>query len=141
MADRGEDKLVILLVEDNAGDVYLVREALEEAGFPHVLRVVRDGGAALDLLRQQAAEDPAWPDLVILDLNLPGKNGRQVMEAMQDEPRLTGVPVAVLSSSHAESQIGSEFPQLRSTFAAKTPDFRQLVEIIHRFREFAKRPA
>jgi len=130
--------LSILLVEDNLGDVFLVREALREAGFPHVLHVVRDGDAALAFLRAQPAEgEQAKPDLIILDLNLPGKNGRQVLAEMQGEPRLRDLPVAVLSTSHSESNVGKDFPSIRSTFAAKTPSFRKLVEIVRQFNEFA----
>jgi chemotaxis family two-component system response regulator Rcp1 len=81
------------------------------------------------------------PDLVILDLNLPGKTGRQIMAEMEVAAELRALPVAVLTTSHNESGIGKEFPGLRSTFAAKTPDFRQLVEIIERFKEFAKQPS
>jgi CheY-like chemotaxis protein len=135
-----ESGLDILLVEDNAGDVFMVREALEEADFPHVLHVVNDGQAAMDYLRHQAAEGGRWPDLVVLDLNLPGKTGREVMAEMQAEPGLKVLPVAVLTTSPSESQIGRDFPALRSTFAPKTPDFRQLVATIRRFREFAAQP-
>ena len=135
--DKTEGQLDILLVEDNAGDVFMVREALEEAAFPHVLHVVNDGQAALDYLRQQAGPAGQWPDLIVLDLNLPGKTGREVMAEMQAEPELKALPVAVLTTSRSESQIGRDFPALRSTFAAKTPDFQQLVEIVRRFREFA----
>jgi CheY-like chemotaxis protein len=137
VADQTERGLDILLVEDNAGDVFMVREALEEAAFPHVLHVVNDGQAAMDYLRRQAAEGGQWPDLVVLDLNLPGKTGREVMAEMQAEPDLKAVPVAVLTTSRSESQIGRDFPALRSTFASKTPDFQQLVAIVRRFREFA----
>jgi chemotaxis family two-component system response regulator Rcp1 len=137
MVESGREKLVILLVEDNAGDVYLVREALEEAGFPHILHVACDGYEAIDFLHAQAAGGDAWPDLMILDLNLPGKNGREVMAEMQIEPALKRLPVAVLSTSRSECHIGRDFPQLRSTFAAKTPDFKDLVDIVRRFKDFA----
>ena len=136
-----DQEIVILLVEDNAGDVFLVREALEAAGFPHVLHVVNEGTAAMDFLRGQASSGGLLPDLVILDLNLPGKNGRQVMAEMEATPGLKDLPVAVLSTSRGERDIGREFQQLRSTFAAKTPSFQQLVEIIKEFKEFATKPA
>ena len=137
MVESSREKLVILLVEDNAGDVYLVREALEEAGFPHTLHVVCNGCKAIDFLRNQAIGSDTWPDLMILDLNLPGKNGREVMAEMQCEPVLKSLPVAVLSTSRSECHIGRDFPQLYSTFAAKTPDFHELVNIIRRFKDFA----
>ncbi len=132
---QDHDALSILLVEDNAGDVYLVREALAEAGFAHALEVVSDGSSALAYLRGSDGE--RLPDLVILDLNLPGKNGRQVMAEMEASPELKQLPVAVLSTSHCECEIGKDFPLLRSTFAAKTANFRQLVDILKGFRQFA----
>jgi chemotaxis family two-component system response regulator Rcp1 len=141
MVGSESKELVILLVEDNAGDVYMIREALEEAGFPHSLHIVSDGNQAMDFLREQAASGATWPDLMILDLNLPGKTGREVMAEMQLEPVLKKLPVAVLSTSRSESHISRDFPQLRSTFAAKTPDFRQLVDLILHFRDFAVPPA
>src|SRR5512133_2251100 len=128
---------MILLVEDNAGDVFLVREALEEAGFSYDRHVVKDGASALDFLNARASGQHSLPDLVILDLNLPCKNGREVMAEMQAHPQLKSLPVAVLSTSHSECDIGDDFPQLRSTFAAKTSHFGQLVDILRGFRQFA----
>jgi CheY-like chemotaxis protein len=135
-----ERELTILLVEDNAADVYLVREALVATGVPNALHVVRDGVAAMEFLRQAVAGSEP-PDLVILDLNLPRKSGREVMAEIEASPELRDLPVAVLSTSHFENEIGKEFPLLRSTFAAKTPDFRELVEILRRFRDFARASA
>jgi CheY-like chemotaxis protein len=132
-------KFVIVIVEDNAGDVFLVREALDEAAFPHALHVITNGAQAVDFLRQMGTNG-GGPDLVILDLNLPGKTGRQIMAEMETAADLRALPVAILTTSRSESQIGKEFPRLRTTFAAKTPDFRQLVEIIRRFKEFARQP-
>jgi CheY-like chemotaxis protein len=128
----------ILLVEDNAGDVFMVREALDEAGFSHVLNVVNDGYAAMELLHEESGTGRPRLDLIILDLNLPGISGRQVMSEIQSHPSMRVLPVAILTTSRSEAGIVAEFPQLRSTFAAKTPDFRRLVEIIHRFRDFAQ---
>jgi CheY-like chemotaxis protein len=136
-----ERELVILLVEDNAADVYMVREAISEAGIQNTLHVVRDGAAAMEFLRDRAVAGPDRPDLVILDLNLPRKNGREVMAEIQAAPELKDLPVAVLTTSHGESEIGKDFPNLRSTYAAKTSDFSELVEIIRRFRDFARQPA
>ncbi len=132
---------VIVIVEDNPGDVVLVQEALSEAAFPHLLHVVRNGTDAVNVIRKIGADTGGGPDLVILDLNLPGKTGRQVMAEMEEAPDLRALPVAVLTTSRSEGGIGAEFPRLRSTFAAKTPDFRQLIEIVRRFKEFASRPS
>lgn len=130
-------KLGIVLVEDNPGDVLMVREALETADFPYDLQVVRNGAVALAALRDACAREGGGPDLVILDLNLPGKTGRQIMAEMETDADLRALPVAILTTSRGESGIGLEFPGLRTSFAAKTPDFRQLVEIVRCFKDFA----
>ena len=132
---------VIVIVEDNPGDVVLVQEALEEAAFPHALHVVSNGTDAVECMRKVRADAGCGPDLVILDLNLPGKTGRQIMAEMEASEDLRALPVAVLTTSRSERGIGSEFPHLRSTFAAKTPEFAQLVDIVRRFREFASQPS
>jgi two-component system, chemotaxis family, response regulator Rcp1 len=139
--DAPKADLVILLVEDNPGDVFLVREALVEAGFSYDLHVVQDGASALDFLLAHTNGVKPRPDLVILDLNLPCKNGREVMAEMQAHAQLKSLPVAVLSTSCSESDIGLDFPHLRSTFAAKTAQFAQLVDILRNFRQFALQTA
>ncbi|MBP7149057.1 MAG: response regulator [Acidobacteria bacterium] len=129
-------ELIILLVEDNPGDVYLVREALAETGIAHRLHRVEDGQSAIEFLEENRHN--GMPDLVILDLNLPRKNGRQVLAEMQRSDRLRDIPVAVFTTSRSEIGIVREFPLIRSTFAAKTADFGELVEIMRQFQEFAR---
>jgi CheY-like chemotaxis protein len=132
------DTLAILLVEDNMGDVLLFREAAEAAGLKHELRVVGDGLTAMEVILRYAGPDqPARPDLIVLDLNLPGRSGREVLQEMAHLPALRTLPVAVLTTSSSEAGIAADFPELRVDFAAKTPHFRELVEIIHRFARFA----
>jgi CheY-like chemotaxis protein len=132
------DTLAILLVEDNDGDVLLFREAAEAAGLKHELRVVTDGTAAVEVIHQYAgADQPHRPDLIVLDLNLPGCSGREILEEMTNLPALWALPVAVLTTSASEAGIGADFPELRVDFAAKTPHFRDLVEIVNRFARFA----
>jgi len=130
--------LVIVHVEDNPSDVFMVREALEEADIPHTLRVVENGALALGFLRRACA-DGGRPDLVILDLNLPAMSGREILAGIAADPELRALPVAILTTSREESGIGREFPGLRTTFAAKTPDYRELAGIVWRFRDFARR--
>jgi CheY-like chemotaxis protein len=133
-----EETLEIVIVEDNAGDVLLVREALEEAGFAHALTVVASGSGAVEALRRSRAGAGRGPDLVIMDLNLPGRSGRQIMAEMQEAPDLRSLPVAVFTTSPSEIVITGEFPGLHVTFAAKTPHFGELVDIMKRFGEFAR---
>lgn len=125
------------MVEDNPGDVLLAQEALEEGGISCLLAVLNNGSVALDYLRECVKEGGSLPDLVILDLDLPGKDGRAIMSEIQADQDLKQLPVAILTTSHSDRDISREFPQLRSTFAAKTADFQELVAIMCRFNHFA----
>jgi CheY-like chemotaxis protein len=133
------DALTVLLVEDNAGDVYMIREAMGEAGLSYDLHVVDTGIKAIDYLRHRGQFSVApHPDLVILDLNLPAKTGQEVMAEMESSPELSEVPVAVLTTSKSEKDISRRYPGLRSVFAAKTPVVQELVAIVKRFDEFVR---
>lgn len=92
--------LAILLAEDNGGDVFLVRRALEEHAIPHTLEVVPDGARAIDLIGKLGEEKPC-PDLFLLDLNLPSADGHQVLREFRRHPRCQSTPVIVVSSSDA----------------------------------------
>jgi CheY-like chemotaxis protein len=124
------DRVRILLVEDNAADVYLFRKALERADLNFELIVIEDGAEALAFARQDgpsAANPP--PDLAVLDLNLPKNEGVEVLKAMRDNPRLANVPVVITSSSAstreraAVEQLGVE------RYIAKPPDLDSFLEI------------
>ena len=96
----------ILLVEDNPGDVRLTREALDEAKVINNLSVVDNGVDALAFLRQEAPyADAVRPDLILLDLNLPKKDGRQVLAEIKEDTRLKRIPVVILTTSQAEEDI------------------------------------
>lgn len=133
-----ERPFVILMVEDNAADVFMVREALDELGFRYELRTASEGRAALKLLLELVEGGNTLPDLIVLDLNLPGMNGRQFLKVMEDTPQLGHLPVAVFSTSASESEVGRGYPRLRTTFATKTPNPRELMDIIGRFKAFAE---
>lgn len=99
-------RLELLLVEDNQGDVVLVREALKASPIQVSLHVVTDGEEALAFIRQQGPyTQAAQPDLILLDLNLPKQNGRAVLTAMHADPALKSIPVAVLTSSDKRQDI------------------------------------
>ncbi|MBI2194498.1 MAG: response regulator [Planctomycetes bacterium] len=99
-------ELEILLVEDNPGDVDLIREGLQATGLNVLLRVVRDGEDALAYLRRERLYASApRPDLILLDLNLPRKDGREVMTEIKADPNLRAIPVVVLTNSQAERDI------------------------------------
>ncbi|QLK27663.1 response regulator [Natrinema zhouii] len=104
--DHGADPSTVLLIEDNPGDVHLMREGLEKSSVDSTVTVVTDGEAALDYVSQcDVSDSESMPDLVFLDLNLPKANGRTVLEAIEREPRLRSVPVIICSSSKSPDDI------------------------------------
>jgi CheY-like chemotaxis protein len=127
----------ILMVEDNAGDVRLTQEALKAAKVLNTLHVVEDGEAALDFLYQRGQYSMASrPDLVLLDLNLPKVDGRQVLSAMKSDDSLKSIPVVVLTTSHAESDIVRAYNLNANCYVTKPVDFERFTEIIKSIEDF-----
>ncbi|WP_254524258.1 response regulator [Natrinema caseinilyticum] len=122
------EQVEILLVEDNPGDVRLIQEAFKAAGFETVFHTVTDGDDALEFL-QTAVESGPGVDLVLLDLNLPRTNGFDVLEAMQADPKLTPLPVLVLTSSHASEDIVRSYELSANAYLTKPSDPDQFAEI------------
>lgn len=128
---------IILLVEDNPADLRLAQEVLKEAKLDHQLLVARDGEEAMQILMQQGshADDPR-PDMVLLDLNLPRKSGREVLAAVKGDARLRSIPVLILSTSKAESDVRACYDAHANCFLAKPvsiDDFARLAELIRDF--------
>jgi CheY-like chemotaxis protein len=122
----------ILLVEDNAGDVRLTREALREADVAVELTAVPDGEQALAFLREGAQR----PDLVLLDLNLPKKNGLEVLEEVKGDPELRGIPVIMLTTSSSTRDIAACYDRGVNCYVVKPldlDDFTRLVQAINGF--------
>jgi CheY-like chemotaxis protein len=136
--DRTADSVDILLVEDNPGDVRLTREAFEESQIANTLHVVTDGVEALEFLHQRGEHESApTPDLVLLDLNLPRKNGDEVLEAVNEEiPDLSHVPVIVLTSSQAEEDVVRSYELHANAYLTKPVDPAEFVETVRTFKEF-----
>lgn len=133
----GAHRPIILLVEDNPADLRLAQEVLKEARLDHQLLVARDGEEAMQILLQQGshAEAPR-PDLVLLDLNLPRKSGREVLAAVKSDSRLRSIPVLILSTSKAESDVRACYDAHANCFLAKPvsiDDFARLAELIRDF--------
>lgn len=127
----------ILLVEDNPGDVRLTREALKDAKMSNLLHVVEDGAAALDFLHQRGAyRNAPRPDLILLDLNLPRKNGREVLQEIKEDPRLKIIPVVILTSSQAEEDILGAYSLHANCYITKPVDFAQLTKIVRTIEDF-----
>ena len=127
----------ILLVEDNPGDVRLTREALKDAKMSNLLHVVEDGASALDFLHQRGDYVHApRPDLILLDLNLPRKNGREVLQEIKEDPRLKIIPVVILTSSQAEEDILGAYSLHANCYLTKPVDFAQLTKIVRTIEDF-----
>jgi chemotaxis family two-component system response regulator Rcp1 len=127
----------ILLVEDNAGDVRLTREALREGHVRNNLTVAKDGAEALAMLRREPLYGEApRPDLVLLDLNLPKVDGRQVLLEMKNDPALRRIPVVVLTTSKAEADVLRSYDLHANSYITKPVDFDQFIKVVQSIEEF-----
>ena len=127
----------ILLVEDSAADVRLTREALKEAKIVNNLHVVPDGVAALDFLRKQGpyAASPR-PDLILLDLNLPKMDGREVLAEIKKDQDLMRIPVVILTTSRAEEDVVRTYNLHANAYVTKPVDLKQFLSVIRAIEEF-----
>ena len=127
----------ILLVEDNPGDARLTREALAMSKLRNTLHLARDGEEALAFLRREGrfAGAPA-PDLILLDLNLPRRSGREVLEEVKKDVALMHIPVVVLTSSQAEEDIMRSYQLHANCFITKPVDFEQLNRVVQGIEQF-----
>lgn len=135
--DQLNRPVIILLVEDNEADIRLTREGIKEAKIKNDLHVVRDGEDALQFLRKKGAyQDVPTPDLVLLDLNLPKKDGRQVLEEIKTDEQLKFIPVVVLTSSQAEKDILESYSLHANCYVTKPMGLNQFVEVIKSIEDF-----
>lgn len=127
----------ILLVEDNAADVRLTEEALREGKVRNNLHVARDGMEALEFLRRQGKHAKATrPDLILLDLNLPRRDGREVLAEIKDDPALKMIPVVVLTTSSAEADILKSYKLHANCYITKPVDLEQFVSVVKSIDDF-----
>jgi chemotaxis family two-component system response regulator Rcp1 len=134
---RGDGTVEILLVEDNPGDVRLSQEAWKEARIRNRLHVAGDGVEALAFLRREGRYSAAVrPHLVLLDLNLPRKDGREVLAEMKNDPKLKHIPVVILSTSKAEQDIVKTYDLHANCYIAKPLDMDQFVRVVRSIEEF-----
>ena len=127
----------LLLVEDNPGDVRLTREAFKQGRIDNDLHTVSDGSDALDFLHQRGEyEDAPRPDLVLLDLNLPRKDGEEVLADLKDDPQLQSIPVIVLTSSRAEEDIARSYELHANAYLTKPVDPDEFIETVRAFEKF-----
>lgn len=127
----------ILLVEDNPGDIRLTQEGLKEGKIFNNLSVVEDGIEALAFLRREGAYAAApRPDLILLDLNLPRKDGREVLREIKSDPNLRRIPVVILTTSRAEEDITGTYNQHANCYITKPVDFEQFVNVVKTIENF-----
>ncbi|MFN4253820.1 MAG: response regulator [Saprospiraceae bacterium] len=136
--NQPNSKLVnILLVEDNPGDVRLTQEAFREGNVPVNLSVVMDGVEAIKFLKKSPPyQTSPTPDLVLLDLNLPRLDGREVLEEIKTDPTLRHTPVVVLTTSNAEQDILKSYNLYVNSYINKPVDFDKFFDIIKKIEEF-----
>jgi len=127
----------ILLVEDNPGDVRLTIEALKEGKVSNTLSVARDGVEALSFLRREGPHGKAVrPDLILLDLNLPKKDGREVLAEIKDDSSLRRIPVVVLTTSKAEEDILRTYDLHANCYITKPVDLEQFISVVRSIDDF-----
>lgn len=137
MYTDGGKAIDILLVEDNPGDVRLAREALKESKVRNNIFVVEDGVEAMKFLRRQGKyEDKPRPDLILLDLNLPRKSGREVLAEVKSDDNLKRIPVCVLTVSRDEQDIIRAYNLHANCYITKPLDFEQFMNITKSIEEF-----
>ena len=127
----------MLLVDDNPGDVRLTQEVLRDSKLINRLCVVTDGEQAMDFLKRRSTYTGAVrPDLVLLDLNLPRKNGREVLSEIKADPDLKRIPVVILTSSQAEEDVLKSYDMHANCYITKPVDLEQFVQVVRSIENF-----
>jgi CheY-like chemotaxis protein len=131
------DVIDVLLVEDDDGDVLMTREAFEHHKIRNHLHVVRDGEEALRFLRREEEfADAPRPGLILLDLNLPRRDGREVLAELKADPELRVIPVVVLTTSEAEEDILRSYTLHANAYVSKPVDFDRFIDVIRQIDDF-----
>jgi two-component system response regulator len=131
------EPIQVLLVEDDPGDELMTREAFEDNKISNTLHVVRDGQEALDFLyRSGSYADAPRPDLILLDLNLPKYDGRQVLQRIKSDEELAHIPVVVLTTSSAEEDILRSYRLHANAYVTKPVDLNQFIAAVRQIDEF-----
>ncbi|MEM9214463.1 MAG: response regulator [Cyanobacteria bacterium P01_F01_bin.150] len=132
-----ESDRVILLIEDNRGDIRLIQEALKSSTLRCEVEIARDGVEAMDYLRQRGEFGEAKrPDLILLDLNLPRKDGREVLADIKSDPDLKYIPIIVLTTSRNEQDISQSYDLHVNCYISKSRNLAELFKIVRGIEEF-----
>lgn len=127
----------ILLVEDNPADVLLTEEALEESKLMNRISTVKDGEEAMSFLRKEGKyRGVATPDLILLDLNLPKKDGREVLKDIKEDPELRVIPVVILTTSAADEDVLRTYQLHANCYIMKPVDFAQFTRVVQTIESF-----
>jgi CheY-like chemotaxis protein len=133
----GKSPIEVLLVEDDPGDVLMTQEAFEEHKLRNRLSVVSDGVEALAYLRREGRYvDVVLPDLILLDLNLPRRDGREVLAEIKEDEELCRIPVVVLTTSQAEEDILRSYQLHANAYVTKPVDFERFIAVVRQIDEF-----
>lgn len=128
------DPINILLAEDNEDDVLMIREAFDEANLTNIIDVVSDGEQAMRYLRRQPPHENArLPGLVLLDINMPRKDGFEVLEEVKGDARLRHLPVIMLTTSHREEDVVRSYSRGACSYVTKPIDFKQFQDVVRQF--------
>ncbi len=137
MSDETVKPIIVLLVEDDPGDELMTREAFAENKVSNDLHVARDGEQALDFLYQRNGfEDAPRPDLVLLDLNLPKYDGREILAQIKQNQDLCAIPVVVLTTSRAEEDVLRSYKLHANAYVNKPVDFTRFIDVVRQIDNF-----
>ena len=127
----------ILLVEDNEGDIGLVEEVLEEVHIGNILHIAKDGEEAILFLHGEGKfSGSSRPDIILLDLNLPKKDGREVLKEVKEDSNLKRIPIIILTTSNAENDILRAYELHANAYVTKPLDFNQFIKVIESIENF-----
>ena len=130
-------QIEVLLVEDDPGDVLMTREAFQDYKVRNQLHVVTDGTEAMAFLRRAGSyADAPRPDLVLLDLNLPRMDGREVLQEIKSDPELSSIPVVVLTTSEAEEDVLRSYTLHANAYVTKPVDFERFISVVRQIDDF-----
>lgn len=137
MNNESKNCIDVLLVEDNPADVILMQEALVDAVYCNRLHVVNDGEEAMAFLRRQGVYDAApRPDIILLDLNLPKKDGREVLKEIKEDGSLMHIPVIIISTSQSQEEIMNSYRLHANCFISKPVDLNRFFEMVRAIDSF-----
>jgi chemotaxis family two-component system response regulator Rcp1 len=137
MNPRLNNPIEILLVEDNPGDVRLIKEVFKDAKIYNAMQVAYDGETAMEILRRKGEYmDGSYPDLILLDLNLPKKDGREVLREIKEDDNLKCIPVVILTTSNAEEDLIETYKMNANCYITKPVDLDQFINVVKSIENF-----